>query len=79
MTEINVPEGSWIKLLEAFRLTELKVRSKERANSLLLDALSTGKIAASGDPVRQGTGDVGYRNIHLRTDEFVKWLLGVRA
>ena len=72
--------GDWIPIRDAGTVIMLELKcDKPTANSLLLTALRAGKIDSHGKPIHVLGQLQGYRNIHLKTDDFMKWLYAERV
>ena len=61
----------WIRLSEAVKIA--KVRIGPNANAALLAALKEGLIR-NGGMMENSLGLLAYRNIHLYTADFMRWL-----
>ena len=67
----------WVRLSEAVRLAEAWVGSRAVANRLVMGALQSGTLKAHGTEYMD-RWVIGYRRVHLRSDEFMSWLVQQR-
>ena len=63
----------WLPISEAFKIAIGRFGNKKAANKALLRALQDGKIR-NGGILENNPNTIAYRNIHLYTNDFMKWL-----
>jgi hypothetical protein len=68
----DAPQDDWIPLSQGVKRASIYL-GPERGGQELLKALQLGVIRAHGQRVDTPT-EHGYRNIHIATDDFMRWL-----